>query len=146
MFRDERVPAPEAGAAASLCQEVDTGRPDRGEAEVRRGLGPGHHHDQCHLGLTRYSSGSWHSSWHTGCQGLRMQIVVKCKVRFIFKTQVLCKLKVESFLSKPSRISESQHSVWFFPLASSWVTATVTLTTITLRSVVSCYGETEKTC
>ena len=121
-------------------------RPGGGGGETGTGAWSPPSSSVCHLGLTRYSSGSWHSSWHTGCQGLRMQIVVKCKVRFIFKTQVLCKLKVESFLSKPSRISESQHSVWFFPLASSWVTATVTLTTITLRSVVSCYGETEKTC
>ena len=36
MRRDERVPAPEAGEAASLYPEVDTGRADWGEAEVRQ--------------------------------------------------------------------------------------------------------------
>ena len=36
MRRDERVPAPEAGEAASLYPEVDTGWADWGEAEVRQ--------------------------------------------------------------------------------------------------------------
>ena len=66
-----------------------------------------------------------------------MGILVKCKVRYKYETQVLCTFKVESVLSKPSRISESQHSALFSPLASSLVTATVTLTIITLRSVVN---------